>query len=718
KVGGHLESGRTDYVVRPLGELHRVDDIGDIVLRTDDAMPVYLKDIAEVRDGIKERLTRTRVNRTKGLVLAVRKQSGTNTVEVSDEIQARLPQMRSRLPETMKLNLLFDRAAFIRRSIAQVEQSAMLGGCIAIIVLLLFLRSIRPTIIIALAIPIAVMATFILLYQADISLNWMSLGGLALGIGMLVDNSVVVLENIFRHRQSGTARQRAAVVGAQEVGMAIAASTLTTLCVFFPLIFVQGMMGIVFQELALTVTFALLASLLIALTLVPMLSSRWLKQLPQVSSNGHSGSRFQTRWVQTLGAIETGYRRVLGLALQHRLAVIGLCVLPLALSLLIYRNLGSELLPSVDEGMMYIRMQMPVGTRLDVTDQVLADIEQTVYKTAPDVQAMFARSGLSFRGGGGTHSGFLWVRLVDRSKRQQSLEEVLTVLRKKLSTYPDATVRIVERPSDVARLLGSSRAERLEIDVFGFDLKRGRQLAQRLERDIKGIDGISYTRLSIDDSRPEIQLNIDRQKAAAQGVSARTILEAVETSIAGTVASTFREGRDEYDIRVRFRKDDRRELADLDRIMVATPAGRQIPLRSLTVSTSGTGPIEIQRRGQERAVTIQAGMSGERDFGSIALEIEQLLATTKIPQGFQATMGGEREEQRESNRNMILTIVLAILLVYMIMAALFESLLHPFVILLTIPFALVGGTLMLWITGTNLSMPVYIGAIMLVGVAV
>jgi HAE1 family hydrophobic/amphiphilic exporter-1 len=368
--------------------------------------------------------------------------------------------------------------------------------------------------------------------------------------------------------------------------------------------------------------------------------------------------------------------------------------------------------------MMYIRLEMPVGTRMDITDRILADIEHTVYKTAPDVQAMFARAGLRFRGGGGTHTGFLWVRLIDRSQRQQSLKDVLRVLRRKLSNYPDANVRIVERPSDVARLLGSSRSERLEIDVFGFDLKRGRQLAQKLAGQVRQMEGVSYVRLNIDDSRPEMQITIDRRKAAALGVNVQTILQAVETSVAGTVASKFREGRDEYDIRVRLREADRRQLADLDRIFVTAPGGGHIPLRNLTVMQAGTGPIVIERRGQERAVTIQAGMTGNRDFGSIATEIENLLATTSIPEGFQAVMGGERQEQQESNQNMLLTIVLAVLLVYMIMAALFESLLHPFVILCTIPFAAVGGILMLWVTGTNLSMPVYIGAIMLVGIAV
>jgi HAE1 family hydrophobic/amphiphilic exporter-1 len=718
KVGGHLESGTVDYVVRPLGEFHDLHDIENVILRADGALPVYLKDVAEIRDGIKERLTQTRVNRVPGLVLAIRRQSGTNTVEVSDAVQRRLPHIQQSIPDNMRLRLMFDRAAFIRRSIEQVEQSALLGGCIAVLVLLFFLRSLRPTIIIGLAIPLAVVATFIMLYLADISLNWMSLGGLALGIGMLVDNSVVVLENIFRHRQGGSERQQAAIVGSQEVIVAIAASTLTTLCVFFPLIFVQGMMGIVFKELAMTVAFSLIASLVVAITLVPMLSAKWLTQLSRTDTDATLWQRLAALWERALVALEVVYRRLLGIALHHRVLVLITSLVLLGLSLTLYNRLGSELLPSVDEGMMYVRLELPVGTRFDVTDRVLTDIEQTVYQTAPDVQAMFARTGLRFSGGGGTHTGFLWVRLVDRSQRQQSLTEVLKVLRRKLSNYPDAKVRIVERPSDVARLLGSSRTERLEIDVFGFDLKRGRQLAQQIAKRVKAMEGVSYVRLNIDDSRPEMQIHIDRRKASSLGISVHSILQAVETSVAGTVASTYREGRDEYDIRVRLREADRRELADLDRIFVTAPSGQQIVLRNLTVTEEGAGPIVIERRGQERAVTVQAGMTGTRDFGSIATEIEQMLGSIKIPDGFHAQMGGEREEQQDSNRNMVLTTVLAVLLVYMIMAALFESLLHPFVILFTIPFAVTGGLLALYLTGTNLSMPVYIGAIMLVGIAV
>jgi HAE1 family hydrophobic/amphiphilic exporter-1 len=718
KVGGHLESGRTDYVVRPVGEFRSLQDIEQVRLDSNGSMPVRLKQVAEVRDGIKEVLTSTRVNRVPGIVLAIRKQSDANTVQVSDLVQDELPRLRAQLPPGMVLRLMFDRAKFIRLSIAEVTNSALLGGGLAIIVLLLFLRSLRPTIVIALSIPLAVVATFILLFQANISLNWMSLSGLTLGIGMLVDNSVVVLENIFRHRQLGLERKRAAIVGSQEVGIAIAASTLTTLCVFFPLIFVQGMMGIIFQELALTVSFSLIASLVVALTLVPMLSSKWLAQRSEGVTGHGLKHRLDTLWERGLTAIDNGYRRLLRVVLRHRVAVILTCVVCLGISLTVYSRLGSELLPSVDEGMMYVRVELPVGMRLDITDRILADIEQTVYTTAPDVQAMFARSGLMFSGGGGTHTGFIWVRLQDRSQRQQSLAAVLEVLRQKLAMYPEVKARVVERPSDVARLLGSGRSERVEVDVFGFDLQQGRALAQEIANHIQKIDGISYVRLNIDDSRPEVRLTIDRGKADAVGVSVQSILQTIETSIAGTVASKYREGRDEYDIRVRLREADRQELADLQRVFVTAPGGQQIPLRSLTVASPGTGPVVIERRGQERAVTIQAGMTGSRDFGSIAEDIEHLLATINIPAGFQAKMGGEREEQQASNQNMLLTSLLAVLLVYMVMAALFESLLHPFVILFTIPFAIIGAILMLWATGTNLSIPVYIGAIMLVGVAV
>jgi HAE1 family hydrophobic/amphiphilic exporter-1 len=713
KVGGRLTRAQTEYVVRPLGEFQALEDLAAVVLRADGQTPVYLKHVAEVRDSVKERLSETRVNRVPGLVLAVRKQSGTNTVQISDAIQAKLPLLQQQLPRGMQLHMLFDRAVFIRRSITQVEQSAMFGGLIAVIVLVGFLRSVRPTVIIALSMPVAVMATFILLYRADISLNWMSLGGLALGIGMLVDNSVVVLENICRHRQQGAGPQRAAIMGTQEVGLAIVASTLTTLCVFFPLIFMHGMMGIVFQELALTVTFSLLASLLVALTLVPMLSAKWLSQNALDGASDARWPHLQAVWKRSLAALDIGYQQALSAALRHRWLVLGTCLLFLGLTLTLYSKLGEELLPSVDEGMLHIRLDMPIGTTLEITDNILKDIEQQVVQTVPSVQAMYARSG-----GGGSHKGFIWLRLPDRSQRQQSLKEIVHTLRKQLVDYPDATIHIVERPSDVARLLGASRTERLEVDVFGYDLQRGRQLAQEIADQVKTMAGVSHVNLSMDERRPEMRLTIDRHKAAALGIRVSSILQMIETSMVGTVAAKFRDGRNEYDILVRLQETDRQATTDLERLVVSATGGRQVPLRSLTDTALGKGPVGIERRGQERVITVQAGMNDSRDFDSLATDIERLLTTIDIPEGFQVRMGGERQEQRESHHSVMLTIILAVLLVYMVMAALFESLVHPFVILCTIPFAIVGGIITLWATGTNMSMPVYIGAIMLVGIAV
>ncbi|GIX45947.1 MAG: hypothetical protein KatS3mg131_0158 [Candidatus Tectimicrobiota bacterium] len=312
----------------------------------------------------------------------------------------------------------------------------------------------------------------------------------------------------------------------------------------------------------------------------------------------------------------------------------------------------------------------------------------------------------------------MWVRLRDRAQRQQPLGEIVQALRQRLAGYPDATVRIVERPSDVARLLGASRSERLEIDVFGFDLQQGRQLAQTLAERVQEVAGVASVRLSTEESRPEVQLAIDRRKAAALGIRVQEVLQAVETSLAGTVASTYREGQYEYDIRVRLREADRQQLADLERVVVLAPGGQRVPLRSLVAVQPGRGPITIQRRGQERVITVQVGLSGERDFGSVAAEVERLLATVPVPEGFHVVVAGERQEQRAATRNAVFTIVLAVLLVYMIMAALFESLLQPLIMLCTVPFALIGVLVVLWLTGTRVSMPVYIGAILLVGIAV
>lgn len=739
-AGGHLESGRTDYIVRPIGEFTSLKQLENVVLRSNHGKQVYLRDVAKVQDGYEDERTRTRVNRGKGAILAIRKQSGGNTVQIADNVLAAVPGVRKDLPQGMKLDVMFNRADFIKKSIKQVKEAALQGGLIAVLVMFLFLFDFKSTFIIGINIPIGMLATLILLYNKGISLNWMSLGGLALGVGMLVDNSVVVLESVFYHRKRGTDIRDACIKGSNEVGMAITASTLTNICVFLPLIFVKGMMGIVFAQLALTNTFSLLASLLVALTLIPMLYSRFesgrAKTRSRMTELGNWFLPVEERYRKFLGRVLDNKGKVILVSFVILFATVMVLKPPKAASGLLLKafggnkwtrvvataivkpRIGSELLPSVDEGMMFSYVEMPVGTRIGLTDDALNTMEETVVANVTEARALFARAGLMWQGGGGTHTGFLWIKLSDRSERNRPLTQVMNTLRSKFAQIPDAKIRLIERPSDVSRMLGAGRQERVEIDVVGYDLRQSETASRKIVETIQKVNGISFARLNMDTTRPEMKINIDRDKAGSLGLSASEIVNTVKTSVDGTVASRYRERGNEYDIRVRLNEENRQNLEDLEHIFLTTRSDKRVALKNIATFAPDMGPVEINRRGLERVITVQGGMTGLRDFGSVMDDIEREVSNLELPKGVSTKFAGERQQQKESGRYMLLAGLLALMLVYMVMASLFESLLDPFVIMFSIPFSLIGVLLILFLTHTNFNIPAYMGIMVLAGIVV
>jgi len=445
-AGGHLEAGAVDYLVRPTGEFGGLVETEQAVVALRDGIRVSIKDVASVVDGLKDERTRTRVNGEPGVILAIRKQSGGNTVRVAQQVRARLPEIQAQLPQGLTLSVLYDRSTFITRSINQVQDTAIQGGAIAVLVRLVFLRSLISTVVIAVSIPIAIIATFILLYFWQISLNWMSLGGLALGIGMLVDNSVVVLENIFRHAKLGKDRQLAAMDGSSEVALAVAASTLTTLCVFMSIAFVHGKIGVIFQELTLTVTASLLASLLVALTLTPMLCGKILR----VRDEHQPPSTGLRRWLELQGerffnALDASYHRSLAWALSHRALIVVVSLTLLAIVLPLNRHIGQELLPPVDESLIYARLEMPVGTRIDLTDETMRQLERAILAN-PLIQGSFSRTGLTSRGGGGSPPALCSSKPSTAPNARKPLDDVMQTLRRDTRLIPGGKIRIYERP--------------------------------------------------------------------------------------------------------------------------------------------------------------------------------------------------------------------------------------------------------------------------------
>jgi len=704
--GGYLEAGRREWLVRPLGEFSSLEDIENIIVVTRQGTPVYLKQVAQVKDEFKELRSHTRINGERGVIVAIRQRSGSNTVQVSNRVLKILPRLKSELPEGVTLTLVRDTADFIRKSIKQVQQVAFIGGVLAIVILFAFLRNIRSTIIISTSIPIAIWSTFFLLERMGLTINMMSLGGLALGIGMILDSSIVVLENIFRHREEGKGAIEGATEGSSEVSMAITASTLTTICVFLPLLFLKGIEGVIFKQMALTVTFSLVAALVVALSLIPMLSSRFLRV--EKKDTGAVRARFYE-----------GYLRGLGWSLKHRKTVLvgSLLLLFLAFWSLQLKGVGTALLPEIDEGVINGDIEMPVGTRLDITSKVTREVEETILRDVPEMRRMFSRSGSHWRRGGGSHSAYFRVYLVDKKDRKRSTEKIMAGLRLNLVDIPAAKVRISEGRSMYSSFLGGGREERLEMDLRGYDLVKGKALAQEVIGRIKGVEGVIYPRMSLEDNRPELQIAIDRAKAATLGLQISRILQVINTNIEGTAASKYREEGDEFDILVRLREEDRGSLKDILNISITAPGGKEIPLKGFATVIEGKGPTRIDRRNQERLITVMAGIQG-RDLGHIVQEIAEKIGDLKLPSNFRLDFTSEYEQQKEAFGGLLFAIALAIVLVYMVMASQFESLTEPFVIMFTVPFASIGVILVLLLLNMNVTIPVFIGGVLLIGIVV
>ncbi len=716
KPGGYLETTRNELLLRITGQYKSLQQIANTVIGQRNGTPIYLHQVAEVKDSFKERRSDTRLKGEPGISLTVQKQAGENTVRVSDRVVKQVDKINKILPPGMKLFVARDSAKFIRDSINQMQRSAIIGGCLAIIILLVFLRNIRSTIIIALAIPIAVVATFILMYAAKLTLNMMTLGGLALGIGMLVDSSVVVLENIFRHREWGEGPMESASVGTKEVSAAITASTLTTLCVFFPMFFAaEGMQGVFFTQLAYTISFSLIASLFVALTLVPVLSARYL-HIKQIDESDHR-SKIKNTLARAFDRLSEKYGNALNWVLDHRLWVIIICPLILAITLLLIPTIGMELMPQIDEGNISVNIQLPVGTKFQVTDEITRRIEKIVQENVPEMKNMRTNVG-----GGGwfgssiSHTADINIDLVEKKFRKRSTEEVINDLRRKLVGFPDARIWVSARGSMMTRLLGG-REERVEVDIRGHDLDEAAILADRVKQLVESVPGTVNVRVSREEGKPELSVLVDRDKASSLGLNLATIASTVNTGLSGTVATRFREGGKEYDVRVRMKEEDRISLDNVKTFAIKAGANASVPLSNIARIQEGTGPISIQRRNQERLITVSSGISG-RDFGSITRDINAKLASFSVPEGFTVQLSGEQEEQRKAFISLILTFSLAVLLVYMVMASQYESLLHPFVVMFSIPFASIGVILMLFLTRTNLSIPSFIGIIMLTGIVV
>ena len=702
---GNIEQGRYEVMLRAPAEFKNVDQIKNTVIKIHNGAAVTLEQIADIKDTYEKPTRIIRVNGERGIRIAIRKQAYANTVEVAQGILSEIESANNAFPQ-IKIVPVINQGNFIERSIENVARSVMYGGVLAVVVLLFFLRNLRSTIVISLSIPISIIATFTLIYFGGFTLNLMTLGGMALGVGMMVDNSIVVLENIFRNKnENNLSSEVASVEGTREVGAAIIASTITTLVIFLPLIFVSGVSGILFKELAYVIIFALICSLLVSFTLVPMLTSRLLKPSKQHKYRKHSIIRkLSHRAEQFFIQLDHVYHMLLRQVLSCRLTTITLVILIFSASLLLLPLIGSEFLPPSDEGEVRVSGEMEIGTRLGLIDQQTRCMEKIVYAAVPETIS----SVTSVRGTR-TSNGQIRLSLTPSNERERSNTEIANDLKTKLSgTIPGMKIRTRAPQGQflLDRLLGGD--EGLTIEIRGFDLDTLHLLAEKAADSIRNVQGITDVKISNESGMPQEEIHVDREKAADLGLSIRDITKMLETAIAGSKAGEFRGNGNSYRILVQLKNAENRSMDEILDLTLASASGEQIALRNVVTTKKSLGPVIIHRKDQQRLMTVTANVSG-RDLGSVAVDVQYLLNQIPRPVNYHLFVAGTYEEQQKAFHELIMSLVLALLLVYMVLACQYESFRDPLVVMFSVPFAATGVLLTLYLTQTTLKLQSYIG---------
>jgi HAE1 family hydrophobic/amphiphilic exporter-1 len=718
---GEVSQGDATYLVRSQGEFTSLDDIRNLVVMTRAGVPIYLRDIAEVIDSTEDRRQFMRIDGRPGVRMAVNKQTEENTVAVSDGIRQEVDRINREVPG-IRVLVTNDQAIFIQRAIDNVQEHALLGGILVVLIIFAFLRDFRSTLIVSTSIPVSVIGTFALLYFGGFTLNTMTFGGLALGIGMIVDAAIVVLENTHRHLHLGKDKMTAAIDGSEEVWSAILASTLTHIAVFIPLLFLSGFSSILFGQLSYVVMFSLAMSLFVAVTIVPVLCSRWLRTPDEEASRSGVFGRLFRASEQFLDTIDERYRKALHLSLAHRPTVIVGALASVVAAVLIYPLLSTELLPQTDEGEVNVNAELPVGTRVERTEEAMLRLEELVKQYVPEATTIITSGGGGgggFGGGGNTNRGQINIRLVPREERQRTNDQIAQELRRQLSGLPGVIVRANPAGGNfqLFRMLGGGDGDaRLALEIRGDDLDDARRIAQEARTVMEGTPGIADVRVGREEGRPEITVRVDRPKAAMLGMTPQLVAATIQTNVAGTTAAQYRERGNEYPIIVRLREADREGISDIGDVLLSTPAGQVVPARNLLAVGRDAGPVQIDRKNNERITRVNADI--ETSLSDAIAAVQSNLGQVRVPPDFAVGFGAEVEEQARAFRQLLLVLVLAVLLVYAVMASQYESLRDPFIIMFSIPVASIGVVLMLLATGTAFNMQAFIGIIMLAGIVV
>ena len=724
---GNMKTSGLNFSLTTESRFNLVEPVENIVLRSTNAVPIRIRDIGRVEDSYQEETQIIRINGKTGISIQVIKLASANTVEVVDNIINALPKLNG-VPENVKLDIAFDQSVYIRKTINGLLHEAVAGALLAIIIILVFLRNLRGTTIIMVAIPLAFMFTFIWFRFVGLTLNIMTFGGLALAVGRLVDDSIVELEAISRHyneRKPGTTKLQATLEAAGEVASPIFISTLSTVIVFLPIVFLTGITKLMFLPLTATIAIALFGSFFVSRTVTPLMC---LKYLPPEKAHDRASrklsDRLQVSLFDMIESLDRWYEGKLNWALQHRRIVIGSIVGFALLSSILFKFIGTEFFPDQDEGSFNVNIKMPVGTRVEETQKQAALIEAILIENVPEIRTIMSDAGSAAGGGGpgrgnsGGHSASISVGLVPIDQRQRSVFDIVREVKPKLSKVvgPEVTVR---QTGFLRFLMNFGSSSPISIEVRGFDLEAGNELANKVADIVRSTPGATDVQVSRDDNLPELRVKIDRQKAGVLGLSVGQIANTINTCINGSVPSLYSDPitGNQYNILVRFEESYRSRLDDIGKIVLTTSDGQSVLLGNVATIERTNSPVQIQRKYQQRFIEVQANAT-DRPLGDVAADIRAQLDSLAVPAGFELHLGGNVEQQQKAFKDLVLAFGLAILLVYVVMASQFQSLLDPFIIMFTVPLGIVGVLWALFFADVTLSVTSFQGIIVMVGIVV
>ncbi len=716
--GGMFDVGSNTYSLRVQGEFTSSDQMGNIVVGSYGGRNIYLRDVARIDDSLEERAQVTYNNGNRGAMIIVQKQSGANSVEISEKVVEMLPQLQKRLPSDVKLGIIVDTSDNIKNTINSLVETVLYALLFVVIVVFLFLGRWRATLIICLTIPISLIASFIYLAITGNTLNIISLSALSISIGMVVDDAIVVLENVTTHIERGSDPKQAAVHGTNEVAISVIASTLTLIAVFFPLTLVTGMTGVLFRQLGWMVTIMMIISTVCALSLTPMLCSLMLRR---TNNHGKIYSLFFTPILKALDALDSGYAKLLNIATRHKYITTILALGTFAASLFLVGFVGTEFFPTQDNSRLGVNLELPIGTRVEISEEVTKRLTDEWREKYPEIKVLNYTTGTASTDNtfaslsdNGTHIVSMNISLFNPSERERGIVEIASLMREDLKHYPEFKKAEVNVGGGQGSMGGQTT---IDYEIYGYDFAETDSVAARLQRILEAIPGTADIIISRDDYQPEYQVDFDREKLAIYGLNLSTAATYLRNRINGSIASRFREDGEEYDIKVMYTPEARTSIQDIENILIYNNAGNAVRIKDVGTVVERFTPPTIERKDRERVITVKTVVQGV-PMSQIVEQSQAEIDKMDIPQGISIELSGQYEDQQESFADLMMLALLILLLVYIVMAAQFESYSYPSIIMTSVMFAFSGVFIMLWLTGHTLNVMSMIGAIMLIGIVV